>query len=54
MAMLDHIHIKTKTTMTKGLRDEHYVNDEEVKTPMMKWLKERSTEFYKVGIHTLI
>ena len=29
-------------------------NDMEVKTAATKWLKEKSTEFYKAGIHTLI
>ena len=37
--------------MTEGLRDKHYASDEEVKTVVMKWLKEQSREFYKAGIH---
>ena len=40
--------------MKEGLKSKHYVIDEKVKTAVMKWLKEQSTEFYKVGIHALI
>ena len=32
----------------------HFASDEEVKTAVMKWLKEQSTEFYKTEIHALI
>ena len=37
-----------------GLRSKHYASDEEVKTAVMKWLKEQSTEFYEAGIDALI
>ena len=40
--------------MKKGLRGKHYANDKEVKTAVMKWLKEQSAEFYEAGIHALI
>ena len=40
--------------MKVGLRAKHYTSDEEVKTAVMKWLKEQLTEFYEVGIHDLI
>ena len=40
--------------MKEGLRGKHYGSDEEVKTKVMKWLKERSTEFYEAWIHALI
>ena len=40
--------------MNNGFRGKHYARDEEVKTAMMKWLKEQSTEFYKEEIHVLI
>ena len=40
--------------MKEGLRGKHYASDEEVKTVVMKWLKEQSTEFYKAVIHALI
>ena len=40
--------------MKEGLRSKHYANDEEVKTAVMKWLKEQWTEFYEAGIHSLI
>ena len=36
--------------MKEGLRGKHYASDEEVKTAVMKRLKEQSTEFYKAGI----
>ena len=39
--------------MKKGLRGKHYTSDE-VKTVVMKWLKEQSREFYEAGIHSLI
>ena len=42
------------TPIKEGLRDKHYVSDEEVKTAVMKRLKEQSTEFYESGIHVLI
>ena len=40
--------------MKEGLRGKHYASDEKVKTGVMKWLKEQSTECYEAGIHTLI
>ena len=40
--------------MEKGLRGKHFTSDQEVKTAVMKWLKEQSTEFYLAGIHGLI
>ena len=40
--------------MKEGLRGKHYVSDEEVKTAVMKWLKEKSTEFYEARIHAII
>ena len=40
--------------MIEGLRSKHHSSDEEGKTAVMKWLKEKSTEFYKAGIHALI
>ena len=40
--------------MKKGLSDKHYVSDEEVKTAVMKWLKEQAIEFYETGTHDLI
>ena len=33
--------------MKEGLRDKHYGKDEEVKTAVMKWLKEQSTKFMR-------
>ena len=40
--------------MKEGLRGKYYASDEEIKTTVIKWLKEQPTEFYKVGIHILI
>ena len=40
--------------MKEGWKRELYANDKKVKTAVMKWLKELSTEFYEVGIHALI
>ena len=40
--------------MKERLRGKHYVSDEKVKTKVMKWFKEQSTEFYKAGMHSLI
>ena len=40
--------------MKEGLKDKHYASNKEVKTAVMKWLKEQSKEFYKAGIHALI
>ena len=40
--------------MKDGLRGKHYASEEEVKTSVIKWLKEQSIEFYEVGIHALI
>ena len=33
--------------MKESLRGKHYASDEEVKTAVMKWLKEQSIEFYE-------
>ena len=38
----------------EGLRGKHYTIDEEVKTAVMKWLKEQWTEFYEADVHALI
>ena len=38
----------------EGLRNKHYACDKEVKTAVMKLLKERSTEFHEAGVHALI
>ena len=35
--------------MRKALRRNHYAYDEEVKTAVIKWLKEQSKEFYEAG-----
>ena len=40
--------------MKESLRGKHYASNEEVKTAMMEWLKEQSTEFYEACIHSLI
>ena len=32
--------------MKEGLRGKHYASEEEMKTALMKWLKEQSKEFY--------
>ena len=40
--------------MKQGLRGKYYVSDKDMKTAVMKWLKEQSTEFYEAEIHTLI
>ena len=40
--------------LREGLRGKHYACDGEVKTSVMKWLKEQSTEFYEAGIYALI
>ena len=40
--------------MKEGLKGKHCASDEEVKTAVMKWLKELSTEFYEACIHALI
>ena len=34
--------------------DKHYASDEEVKTVVLRWLKEQSAEFYAARIHALI
>ena len=39
--------------MKEGLRRKHYTSDE-VKTAVVKWLNEQSTEFNKAGSHALI
>ena len=35
--------------MKDSLRSKHMASDKEVKTTVMKWLKEQLTEFYKAG-----
>ena len=40
--------------MKKGCGGKHYPSDEEVKTAVLKWLKEQSPEFYEAGIHAFI
>ena len=40
--------------MKESLRGKYYASDEEMKTVLMKWLKEQSVEFYEAGIHALI
>ena len=41
-------------SMKERLRCKHYTSYNKVKTAVMKWLKEQSTEFYKSEIHTII
>ena len=41
-------------SIKESLSVRHCANDEEVKTVEMKWLKEKSTEFYKAEIYALI
>ena len=40
--------------MKEGLMCKYHASDEEVKTVVMKWLKEHSTEFYEAEIYVLI
>ena len=40
--------------MKEGLRSKHYASDEELKTAVMRWLKEQSTEFQKAVVHAPI
>ena len=40
--------------MKEVSRGKRYASDVEVKTAVMKWVKEPSTEFYEAGIHALI
>ena len=40
--------------MKEGFRGKDYTSDEEVKTAVIKWLKEQSTEFYKTRECVLI
>ena len=40
--------------MKESLRGKQHASDKEVRTAVMKWLKEQSTEFYAAGIHALI
>ena len=40
--------------MKEALKGKRYSSDEKVKTAVMKWPKEQSTEFYEIGIHALI
>ena len=39
--------------MKEGLRGKH-ASDKEMKSTVIKWLKEQSTEFYEAGSHALI
>ena len=41
-------------SMKEDLKGKHYASNEEVKTAVMKWLKEQSIEFYKAGTHAFI
>ena len=41
-------------SMKEGLRSKHYASDGEVKTAVMKWFKEQSTEVYEAELHALI
>ena len=41
-------------SMKEGFRGKYYASDVEVKTAVMKWLKEQSTEFNEAEIHALI
>ena len=40
--------------MKDSLRVKHYSFDEEEKTAVIKWLKEKSAEFYEADIYALI
>ena len=40
--------------MKEGLIGKLYTSDEEVKTTVMLWRKEQSSEFYELGIHAPI
>ena len=40
--------------MKEGFRGKQYASDEEVKTAVMRCLKEQSIEFYAARIHVLI
>ena len=41
-------------SLKKSLWGKQYASDAEVKTAVMKWLKEQSIEFYEAWIHSLI
>ena len=41
-------------SIKETLRGKLYASDKEVKTAVIKWLKEQITKFYKAGIHALI
>ena len=40
--------------MKEGLRGKYYTSDGEVKTAVMKWFKEQTTEFYETEMHGFI
>ena len=40
--------------MREDLRGKHHASDKEVKTAVMKWLKEQSIELYEAEIHAVI
>ena len=40
--------------MKEALGGKYYASDKKVKTAVMKWLKEQSTEFYEAELHALI
>ena len=37
--------------MKKGLRSKHYASDVDVKTVVIKWFQEQSTEFYEESVN---
>ena len=40
--------------MKENLRDKHFARDEEVKTAVMKWIKEQSTKFFSFECGTVL
>ena len=40
--------------MKDVLKAKYYARDDQVKTAGIKWLNEKSAEFYEEGIHVLI
>ena len=40
--------------MIEVLRAKYYASNQEVKTPVRKWFKEKSTDIYKAKMHVLI
>ena len=46
--------IISSTPSNLGHCSKHYASDEEVKIAVMKWLKEKSTDFYESRVLTLI